>query len=112
MGMLTQYAGEVGKFLCKLFSWCACRDLHNEALINKCSLSDWVAVLWICCVTFTVCVGIGFYKPTDKLEMYLIASAIHISPVVNKYFLLLQHMQSVSLHLLGDTSCSSTLAFY
>ena len=112
MGMLTQYSGEVGKFLYKLFSWCAYKYLYNEALIIKRLRSDWVAVLWICCVTFTVCVGIGFYKPTDKLEMYLIASSIHISPVVNKYFHFLQCMQSISFHLLGDTSCSSALTIH
>jgi hypothetical protein len=44
--------------------WCRFMGIMTQYI-------DWVAVLWISCITFTVCIGAVLYKPTDKLEMYI-----------------------------------------
>jgi hypothetical protein len=42
--------------------WCRFMGIMTQYI-------DWVAVLWISCITFTVCIGAVLYKPTDKLEI-------------------------------------------
>ena len=34
------------------------------------SLADWVSVLWVCCITFTIFLALVFSKSGQKLEMW------------------------------------------